>query len=129
MTTTATDPSADDALASALARVQHLSAEGLIGMRAAARIYGEAKDGKPPHASTPTRHAISGVKLHDGRVLKLEVIRIAGRLMTTRQAVLRFFAAQNGDTDPPTAPPVSASPRQRTRQQTAASRKLDAILG
>ena len=115
MTTTTTDTSTD-AAASAIARVQHLSAEGLIGMRAAARIYGEAKDGKPPHASTPSRHAISGVRLRDGRVLKLEVIRIAGRLMTTRQAVLRFFAAQNGDTDPPTLPPVPASPRQRTRQ-------------
>lgn len=128
MTTTRTDNVGGGA-ASALTRVEQLSAEGLIGMRAAARIYGESKDGKAPHSSTPTRHAINGVKLPDGRVIKLESLRIAGRLMTTRAAVLRFFAAQNDDDTPPTTSPAPATPRRRTREQAAASEQLDKILG
>jgi hypothetical protein len=125
VTTTSLD---SDLMAEALTRVQRLTGEGLIGMSAAAKVYGEARTGKAPHASTPTRHALNGHRLRNGRVLKLEAIRIAGRLMTTRQAVLRFFAAQNLEDDTiPTPDPLSAA--KRNRQHAVASAELDAVLG
>lgn len=116
----------------AAALVERLTREGLIGMHAAAKLYGQAHENKTAHASTPTRHAITGVRLHDGRRLKLETIRVGGRLMTSRAAVLRFFAAQNDtdtDTDPAPVAGASPTPKQRTRAASAASRKLDTILG
>jgi hypothetical protein len=110
--------------------VERLTTEGLIGMRAAAAMYGRCREGKPTHSSTPTRHGLKGYKMPDGRVMKLEVIRIAGRLMTSRQAVLRFFAAQNQTSveSTPLATPTP-TPTARKRAASKASREADAIFG
>ena len=69
--------------------IERLTSEGLISMADAAKLYG-----RKTHKSTPTRHALQGIRLPDGTVLKLESIRVSGALCTTKPAVLRFFAAQ-----------------------------------
>lgn len=101
--------------------VATLQREGFISMKDAAEMYG-----RKTHKSTPTRHALHGVKLPDGTVVRLEAIRVSGALVTSRAAVLRFFAAQNPPTDAPVPAPT---PAQQSRRAAGASKKVDALLG
>ena len=98
------------------ALVERLTSEGFISMADAARLYG-----RRTHKSTATRHALRGVRLPDGRVVKLEAIRVSGALCTSRAAVLRFFAAQNATTDADTATDTPTPAQQRRAAKRAAS--------
>jgi hypothetical protein len=91
-------------------------------------MYGHGRESNPTHYSTPTRHGLKGVRLKDGRLLKLETIRVAGRLMTSRQAVLRFFEAQNTSTDTSPTPPAP-TPKQQKSAAAKASREADKLFG
>lgn len=102
--------------------VARLTREGLISMREAAVLYS-----RNTHKSTPTRHTQRGVKLADGTLLRLESIRVSGRVCTSRAAVLRFFARQSGTA--PVETPVPPTPTRRIRAAAAASAKLDELLG
>jgi hypothetical protein len=101
--------------------VERLTQEGFISMRDAAALYG-----RKTHKSTPTRHALNGVKLADGTRIRLEAIRVSGSLVTSKAAVLRFFAAQN-QLSPAAASPVT--PATHNRAAVAASKQVDAALG
>ena len=89
-------------------------------MAAAARLLGTFRGGKPCHPSTLTRWCLSGVTLPDGSTLRLEHYRTAGRLMTSKAALLRFLAAQQVAVP---AQPVR-SPAQRNRASEDAGTKL-----
>ncbi|MBA4192199.1 MAG: hypothetical protein C0467_29860 [Planctomycetaceae bacterium] len=102
-------------------RIERLVSEKLIDMKAAAQFYTSTT-----HKATAIRHATKGVRLADGSTLKLEAIMVGGRLMTSRAAVLRFFAAQNAT--PTTEPaPLPRSPHARNRAAQAAAEELDAL--
>jgi hypothetical protein len=104
--------------------VERLIAENLISMKEAAKLYGPKG-----HKSTPTRHHLRGVKLNDGTTCRLEAIRVGGKLLTSRAAVLRFFAAQNqAPASPPPAGPTP-TPRQQRRAAEGASKKVAAAVG
>lgn len=104
--------------------IDRILSEGPVGMAAAARLYGTFRQDRPTHPSTPTRHALQGVRLPDGRVVRLETVRIAGRLVTSRAAVIRFLVAQQPPT--PDAPPkLAQSTSGRARRATAARKKLE----
>lgn len=103
--------------------VERILSEGPIGMSAAARLYGTFRGGRPTHPTTPTRHHLRGVTLPDGRVVRLEAVRIAGRLMTSRAAVARFITAQQPDEEPAVAP-APRSPSARRRASEAAAEQL-----
>jgi hypothetical protein len=105
--------------------VEQLVREGLISMSGAARVYGQSRDGVMTHRGTPARHALQGVRLSDGRLLKLESVRINGQLRTSKAAVLRFFESQN-DSD---AIPCDVPTQTRSARAAAdASRELDEAL-
>jgi hypothetical protein len=99
--------------------VERILTEGPIGMSAAARLYGSFRGGRPTHPTTPTRHHLHGVILPDGQVVRLEAVRIAGRLMTSRAAVARFIAAQQIEQPPATPPTRSPSARRRASEAAA----------
>ena len=124
MTTATVSPAAELA--------ERIISEGPIGMTAAARLLGEFRKGKPTHPSTLTRWAAAGVLLPGGQKVKLETVRIAGRLMTSRAAIVRFVAAQNhgadAANDDAVIPSQDSTPSHRRRQQAAASAELDAAL-
>ncbi len=104
--------------------VERLTVEGLISMKDAAKLYG-----RTTHKSTPTRHAVKGVRLPNGEVLRLEAIRVSGALVTSRAAVLRFFAAQNqqpASTESSQQPPT---PKGRRRAAESAAKQAAAIFG
>ncbi|MDB5314017.1 MAG: hypothetical protein JWO38_8219 [Gemmataceae bacterium] len=107
------------------ALVERLLAEGPIGMSAAARLYGTYRDGRPTHPSTPTRHHMQGVTLPDGTLVRLEAVRISGRLMTSRAAVARFIAAQQSWAAPQVVR-AARTPAARSRAADAAAAELDA---
>lgn len=73
--------------------VERLIKEGLIGTVAAARLISD-KQGRPVSACTIGRWADEGVHTADGRVVRLEAIRLGGRLKTTAEAVHRFVCRQ-----------------------------------
>lgn len=108
--------------------IEKLIAEGPIGMAETARLLGTFRGGKPCHSSTPTRWCLTGVKLSDSRVLRLEHYRTAGRLMTSKPALLRFLAAQQGDTGALICSPTpTRSPAERNHDSEVAGRELDAM--
>ena len=93
--------------------IERIIAEGAIGMTETARLLGTFCGGKKSHPSTPTRWCLTGVRLGDGRILRLEHYRTAGRLMTSRAALVRFLAAQQQPIDIPDAKPRSLTERKR----------------
>jgi len=104
--------------------VDRILDEGPIGMSAAAKIYGSFRCGRPTHPSTPIRHHLHGVVLADGRTIRLEAIRIGGRLMTSRAAVVRFVAEQQLI---PPVPDSAARVETVRRPGAAASKQLDRL--
>ena len=92
-----------------------LDSEDIITLGEACRLV-------PPHGiapSTMARWIQRGV-----RGVVLETVLIGGRRLTSREAIARFFEAQNSDQSP--APQITASQRQR---QSAAARKALAEIG
>ena len=107
-----------------LERVEQLTTEGLVGVSHAARMVGTFRCGKPTHPSTVTRWMLTGVTLPGGRRLRLEHLRLNGRLVTSRPALLRFIAAQQTDV-PPEREILPRSPTQRRHRSQNAGSELD----
>jgi hypothetical protein len=106
--------------------INKIISEGAIGMAECARLLGSFRGGRPCHPSTPTRWCLSGVRLPDGRILRLEHYRTAGRLMTSRPALLRFLAAQQEPIDLPD-PSAPRSPAERQRAAKRAEAELESL--
>jgi hypothetical protein len=74
------------------------------------------------------------VRLPDGTVVRLEAIRVAGRFLTSVEAVHRFIARQQADASPvveaaaaeiPTTTSNSRTPAKRARDSENALRRLE----
>src|SRR5262245_14374769 len=100
--------------------------EGLIGLVPAAKLFGTGRNGRGKHPSTLTRYHHKGVKRPDGRVVKLECVRVSSQLRTSEAAVLRFLTALQ---DPAGGNDGSLPPTRRQRAKVTASAELDAALG
>ena len=102
--------------------------EGAIGLSQAAKFVGTYRGGATTSPSTLSRWIATGVRLPGGAVVRLEAVRVAGRLMTSKARVVAFIAKQNGA---PVATAESASPTlaQRSRAAAQAANELDAALG
>jgi len=94
--------------------IERLTDEGLIGATAAGRILKR-------HASTITRWVLIGVRLDDGRQVRLEGFRCGGKIQTSKPALMRFCAAQQAGEAPPIQTPAA-----RRRADREAERVLDA---
>lgn len=105
---------------SVCAHLEKLIGEGLIGVAETARLLGTFRGGRPCHPSIVVRWCLDGVKLPDGRRLRLEHVRVTDRLMTTKPALMRFLAAQQTPAQVPASVPRSPTARSRA-SDTAAS--------
>lgn len=76
-------------------------AETLITFREASARFPGTKPGTRANPCTVWRWATAGVPLPGGGRLKLESVRVGGRLFTTAEALIRFVAAQNPEAVPP----------------------------
>src|SRR5262245_14006607 len=92
-------------------------------MNAAAKLFGTFKGGRPVHPSTVSRWASAGVVVAGGTRLRLEAVRLAGRLVTSRAAVVRFVQAQQDSPSAP-EPPATRSLAERHRAARAAAAEL-----
>jgi len=116
-----TDATTSDPLVEIIVR------EGPIGLGAAARMCGSFRAGRPVHPGTLGRWCLSGARLADGRVVRLDHIRMpGGRLATSRAAVLRFLSALQADTPAPVATSVR-TPAARSRASEAAAAELQKL--
>src|SRR5262249_12902383 len=106
--------------------IDRLLAEHPVGMSQAARLLGTFRGGRPCHPSTIVRWCNPGVRLPDGGQLRLEHARVAGRLMTSRPALLRFLAAQQSP-DVVLKTELPRSPADRRRANAGAEAELDAL--
>lgn len=117
-----------------MAEANPLLSETLLSLRqAAARVpsyHGSAARGC--NASTVFRWIVDGVRIPGGR-LKLEAVRLAGRWLTSVEALNRFLATQDTvcrpeGQEPPDRPVAShlspRTPEQRKRDSERASREL-----
>lgn len=99
---------------------EKLLAEGTMSLSQAARKFRDSS-GRALHPSTLSRWAKNGVKLANGAVLKLESARIAGKIVMSWQALMRFLEAQQPDALTLAVPgPRSPAQRQRDSERTAA---------
>jgi hypothetical protein len=106
--------------------IARLIEEGTIGMTQAAKLMGTFRNGKPTCSTTITRWAQKGVRLSNGRIVKLEAYRLNGRLCTSRSAIIRFILAQN-ECPCPEPPAIEAISQAKNRSR-AATAELDAAL-
>jgi hypothetical protein len=96
-----------------------LRAEQLITLEEAAALRPGGRGGRPTHRSTVYRWIGTGV-----RGVRLEGLRLGGRLYTSREALQRFAdRLTRSDAAPP--PPQSMGPAARVRAQRRATRVLD----
>jgi len=87
----------------------------------AARLLPSSRKGRPVTLSCLVRWILHGVQNADGQRVHLEAARLAGRWITTPQAIARFIQAQTpqldhrGDT--PRSPAARARASRRAEQQ------------
>jgi hypothetical protein len=99
----------------------NLASEKPISLTEAAKLMPAARNGKRCHPSTIFRWAMKGV-----RGVRLEVLRLGGRLITSREALQRFAEALSADLEQ--APrPAPRSPAKRRRASERAAAELEKI--
>jgi hypothetical protein len=102
--------------------VERLLAEGdKLGMAAAGVLLGANQGGPPIHTATVTRWCLRGVKLTNGQRVNLEHVRCGGKILTTRQAIIRFLTAQTQRPDEVDAPRTAT---ERNRAADKATKEL-----
>lgn len=102
--------------------VERILTEGPLGATAAAKLFGSFREGKPAHPATVCRWINDGIQIPGGGRLRLDGVRIAGRLVTSRPAIVRFIAAQQATPDQAAV----ETPAERKQTDAAAERILDA---
>ena len=98
----------------------------VVTVAGAARLFGDFQEDTPLHPSTLVRWITRGVKLADGRRVRLEAARVGAKFVTSKEAVLRFVAAQT-EAGNPTGADAPRTPAARTRASEKAAAELEAI--
>jgi hypothetical protein len=101
------------------------SGEGL-SLSAAGRLFPGHRRNGTVDPSTVFRWVTKGMRTPDGRVVRLEAVRVGGRWLTSRGAVARFVSALTAAADPPpaTSTPAPRTPAARQKASEAAAREL-----
>lgn len=103
-----------------------LSAETLLSLPQAACKIPSFRAGKPVSAQCIWRWIRQGVRVPDVGVVRLEGIRLAGRWLTSAEALSRFVAAQQ-PVDAEETPTPTRTDGQRRRASERAAKKLDKL--
>lgn len=102
-------------------RILDENPEGLTAL--AKRLPGSRREGNLSSQAV-WRWVVRGIKLPDGRVVKLEVLRIAGRYLSSAAALRRFAEAQNDQMEPMPLPASVRSASKRQREDSRAEQLL-----
>src|SRR5438270_2229 len=85
-----------------------------FGLAEAAReLFPPSRGGRPLHPNTVVRFANPGAQARDGSRIRLQLTRLPGRWVVTREAVESFLAAVTRDRlgEPETPPSPNAATR------------------
>jgi hypothetical protein len=96
-----------------------LTCERMLTLAQAARRFPPSRRGRPVSPSCVWRWCHSGIRVPGVGVVKLECVRLAGRWLTSVEAISRFVARQTPSLE--SAKPVQL-PRTAARRQKAAER-------
>lgn len=112
-----------EALPQVLAEIQ--TGDGL-SLSAAGRLFPGHRANGTVDPSTVVRWLTKGMRTGDGRVVKLDAVRVGGRWLTSRGAVARFVAALTAAADPTSAAttPTPRTPAARNRASEKAAESL-----
>jgi hypothetical protein len=98
-----------------------ITTEQPLALADAAKLIPAARGGKRCHLSTILRWIHKGSRGPNGTIVKLEAIRLGGRWLTTRQALLRFAEHLTPRMDDePRQPPRGPEGRRRGSERAAA---------
>ena len=99
----------------------NLLKEDCISFAKAARRLPKVRGEKHLAPSTLYRWAMKGRRARDGKIIRLQTIRIGGTNCTSMEALERFFARLGGheldSTDNPTKPDTDPSPQDKSVQK------------
>jgi hypothetical protein len=106
--------------------------EEWISFAQAAKLFPPYRRGRPVSPSCVWRWFKTGVKTTDGRVVRLEALKLVNRHVTSADAIKRFMAAQQppGEQEaalvPHTVPkgPRTRSPERRQRDSEKAAERI-----
>jgi hypothetical protein len=71
-----------------------LAIEKTFPLSQASKFLPSARKGRPVSLSCLLRWVLDGVKLKDGRRIRLEALRLGGKWVTSMEAIQRFAEAQ-----------------------------------
>jgi hypothetical protein len=74
--------------------IDQLLSESPVPLAVAAQIFAEFHGGKPVHVTTLARWIHKGHRLPSGARVKLEALRLGGKFLVSRAAILRFIERQ-----------------------------------
>ena len=97
--------------------------ETMVTLHEAAQTFPSNRAGKKMNFSTIWRWGLKGVLAIDGRRVRLEMARVGGRWLTSKEAIERFSAALT-PTNLAAAPAPIRTPSARQRANDAAKKKL-----
>jgi hypothetical protein len=110
-----------------VAHSQDLTKESLLSLAQAARKFPPYRLGRPVSPSCIWRWCREGVRVPGVGVVRLESIRIAGRWLTSQEAISRFVARQTPPSDDEQVIDAPRTSSQRKKASERAARELDKL--
>jgi hypothetical protein len=102
-----------------------LGTENLISLAEAARSLPSSNRANGLDPATVWRWIKNGVRARDGSTVKLDAVRIGGRLVTSRQAIARFTDALNDQPTDAKKKPKTRTPTKRRAASERAAQRLE----
>jgi hypothetical protein len=96
--------------------------EEMKSLAEARQMLPRGRNGSLPHFSTLVRWITDGAKARDGSTVKLDAIRLGGRWITSKEALIRFMDRLTVD---PAHGREADSPATSTRPRTSVQAKRD----
>jgi hypothetical protein len=93
-----------------------------LSLSAAGRMFPAHRGEGTINPSTVFRWVTQGTKTADGRVVKLEAVRVPGRWLTSRSALARFVQALTAGADPAAAAALQPTTRTQTARRKSSER-------
>jgi hypothetical protein len=103
----------------------NISTDKLITFTEAAKLFPPARSGKPVHSSCLWRWATRGIRTRDGRRVKLTVLRVGGRFITSERSIQEFCESLTNVADSDTPAPEIRTPGKRAKAVAAAGRRCE----
>jgi hypothetical protein len=104
-----------------------ITTEDALSLTDAAKVLPKGRNGARPQLSTLLRWILGGVRALDGRLVRLEAVRLGRKWVTSRQALQRFVAALTPSHSDTGASPPPRTANQRRRASERAGMKLEEV--